>query len=323
LPPGVHAPLIAWLAVAALPASAHAEAAAPPRAPAATVNAPSAAAPHGRLVYVVDPTMSGCPTAEEFRAAVDARAGHELFGEPAGVTIDVTLGRVETTYVATVGSPEAPGARAATRELRSEVGCAELATAAALVVSIALDPESILRAPSPPPASEPEPPPRASRTWHALVGLGVRGAWGMTPDTTGGLALSVAAVAKRLSLGAELAGLLPDDTRHLRGSVSVQPTTLSALPCGMLAHGELCGIARLGLLLGAGSGYDADFTAWRVFGAVGLRAAAFADVGRVRFRALLEGTAVAPTTRFIVNETAAYATRGVSVAGGLDALLFF
>jgi hypothetical protein len=151
----------------------------------------------------------------------------------------------------------------------------------------------------------------------------VRGAWGMTPKTTGGLALSVAAVRARGSLGAELAGLLPDDVRHAPGSVSVLPMTLSLLPCGSLAYGELCAVARLGLLRGAGSGYDPDFTAWRAFGAAGLRAAVFADVGRVRFRALIEGTAVAPTTRFIVNETAAYATRGVSFAGGLDALLFF
>ena len=74
---------------------------------------------------------------------MSARAGHELFGEPSDLTIDVTLRRDAgaDSYLATLGLPGASGR--ATRELRSTVGCGELATAAALVVSIALDPEAV------------------------------------------------------------------------------------------------------------------------------------------------------------------------------------
>jgi hypothetical protein len=281
---------------------------------------------HARLVYFVDPTAAGCPTPDEFRGAVDARAGHELFGDPGDVTIDVTLRRLDATYVATVGLPDTPDARAAIRELRSDTSCAELATAVALVVSIALDPESVLRAPPPPPPPPPAPPPepaRASRTWRALVGGGPRGASGLTPDPTAGLAVSAAAVGDRLAFGAELAGFLSSETRYARGSVSVLPLTFSVLPCGMWAHVELCAIARLGLVRGTGAGFDQDFSVWRAFGAAGLRAGGFVDVGRLRFRASVEGTGVAPTTTFAVDQAGAYATRGVSVAGALDALVFF
>jgi hypothetical protein len=313
VPPSARAPLLVLVAALGAPAAARAEGAAPARA---------------RLVYFVDPTAAGCPTAEEFRAAVNARAGHELFGDPGDLTIDVTLRRLDAAYAATVGLPDAPGSIAATRELRSEISCAELAAAAALVVSIALDPESLTRAPPPPPpapAPAAPPPPRAAGPWRALVGAGPRGAWGSTPEPTAGLALSAAALVDRLAVGVELAGLLANDARHGSGAVSVLPLTFSVLPCGMIAHFELCAIARLGLVRGAGTGFAAEnLSTWKAFGAAGLRGAAFVDVGRLRFRLSVEGTGVAPTTTFYVDDnTTVYATRGVSAAAGLDVLLLF
>ncbi|HEX4405866.1 MAG TPA: hypothetical protein VH560_13610, partial [Polyangia bacterium] len=124
--PGARGSLVLLLALAATQGSARA----------------TASAPHAKLVYFVDPEAADCPSADAFRAAVRARAGHELFGEPSDLTIDVTLRRDADAYLAILGLPDASGR--ATRELRSTVGCGELATAAALVVSIALDPESLL-----------------------------------------------------------------------------------------------------------------------------------------------------------------------------------
>ena len=99
--------------------------------------------------------------------------------------------------------------------------------------------------------------------------------------------------------------------------------TLSVLPCAMATHLELCAVARLGLLRGAGAGYAENETTWKAFAAAGLRGGAFVDVGRTRLRAFAEGTGVAPTTSFDIDEATAYATRGVSFVAGLDALLFF
>lgn len=273
-----------------------------------------------RLVYLVDPTAVGCPSADELRAAVNARAGHELFGEPPDRMLDVTIRRRDAAYEATVELSDTPGA--AKRELRSDVGCAELATAAALVASIALDPESILR-PAPPPPPPPPPPAPAPQSWRPLMGLGPRAAWGLAPGTTVGLALTATATSQRLALGAELAGFAPTDASYGTGTVSVLPLTLAVLPCGMTSHLELCAVARVGVLRAAGAGFAQNFETWKPFAAFGLRAGAFKDLGRLRVRASAEATGVIPVTHLKIDETIAYSTRGVAFAAGLDALIFF
>ncbi len=307
--PGARGSLVLLLALAATQERARATERATPT-------------PHAKLVYFVDPEAVDCPTAEVFRAAVTTRAGHELFGEPSDVTIDVTLRHDAdaASYVAILGLPGASGR--ATRELRSTIGCGELATAAALVVSIALDPESLLR---PPPPAPPAPPPatRASRTWRALVGLGPRGAWGLTPDPTLGLAFSAAAVSDGVALGLELGGFLSDDAPYHAGTVSVLPFTMAFLPCALWSHLEACAVAKLGVLRGTGAGFSQNDATTKLFGAGGARAGYIVDAGRLRFRASLEGDVVAPRTSFVVNDTSVYTTRGVSLSAGLDALLFF
>jgi hypothetical protein len=274
-----------------------------------------------RLVYVVDPAAQPCPTTDEIRAAIEARVGHAVFGEPATVTVEVSVRREANTFVATVALPDAPGERGAKRELRSDAGCAELATAAALVASIAVDPASALRPPVE--VVTPPPPPPASRTWRAFVGLGPRAAWGLTPDPTGGLALSGAAVTERAALGAALEGFASSDAAFGAGSVGIRPMGLALLPCRLGGHWEACGVARLGLLRGGGEGFAQDLAAWRAFFGVGARGAAFVDLGRVRLRASLEATAILPRTAFIVGDATVYTTRGVSFAAGLDALFAF
>ncbi len=311
--PGARGSLVLLLALAATQGRAR-----------AAERATTTSAPHAKLVYFVDPEAGDCPTAEAFRAAVSARAGHELFGEPSDLTIDVTLKRDAdaASYVAILGLPGASGR--ATRELRSTVGCGELATAAALVVSIALDPESLLRPPPPPaPPPPPSPPARASRTWRALIGLGPRGAWGITADPALGLAFSAAAVSDGVALGLELGGFLSDDTPYHAGTVSVLPFTMAFLPCALWSHLEACAVAKLGVLRGTGAGFSQNDAITKLFGAGGARAGYIIDAGRLRFRASLEGDVVAPRTSFVVSDTSVYTTRGVSLSVGLDALLFF
>ncbi|HVX93588.1 MAG TPA: hypothetical protein VHK47_01660 [Polyangia bacterium] len=274
-----------------------------------------------RLVYLVDPTAVGCPSADELRAAVNARAGHELFGEPSDRTLDVTIRRRDAAYEATVALPDTPGA--AKRELRSDVGCGELATAAALVASIALDPESVLRPAPPPPPPPPPAPVAAPRLWRAFVGLGPRGAWGIAPGTTLGLALSAAATSQHLALGAELAGFAPTDTSFGSGTVSVLPLALAVLPCGMASHLELCAVARAGVMRASGAGFTQNFETWKPFASFGVRAGVFKDLGRLRVRASAEATSVIPVTHLKVDEAVAYSTRGVAFAAGLDVLIFF
>jgi hypothetical protein len=313
--PGERRPRIAPLVALVALAAAHSASADEPG------DSTSSTLPTGRarLVYTVEPAAQPCPSTDELRAAIEARVGHAVFAEPATVTVNVVVRRDGPTYVATVALPDAPGERGATRELRTEAGCAELASAAALVASIAVDPASALRPPPPPPPPPPAPP--ASRTWRALFGLGPRGAWGLTPDLVLGATLSGAAVSSTSSWGAALEGFAANDTTVSPGSIGIRPVALAFLPCRLGAHWEACGVAKLGLLRGAGDGFDRNYATWKAFAGLGGRGGAFVDLGRMRLRASIEAIAVLPRTEFLIGETTAYATRGVSLAAGLDALI--
>jgi hypothetical protein len=315
----VPAPLLVLLLLAADPAASVLLAA----DPAASLQAPPpalAADARARLVYAPEPEVGVCPTADEFRAAVNARAGRELFGEPATVTIDVSLRHDGEGHVAIVDLPDADRTKRATRELRSDASCADVAAAAALVVSIALDPTSILRAPAPPPPVA-APAPAAPRKWLA-VGTGPRGSWGLAPSFTAGLALSALARAERTSLGLELAGFAPGDAKYATGTVSVLPLALAAVPCRTWTHWEACGVGSIVALRGAGSGFSEDFAAWRIMAGVGARGAFGQDVGPARLRAFVEGDVFLPRTTFLVGNAAAWTTRSVSFLAGVDVLFF-
>jgi hypothetical protein len=271
-----------------------------------------------RLVYLVAPDAQGCPSEQELRAAANARAGHELFGDPASLTLEVNIRRAGAAHLATVVLPDAPNGTG-TRELRSDVGCAELATAVALVASLAIDPESAL---GPPPAPPPPPPPTPSRTWRGWVGLGPRVGIGPGP-ISGGLALSGGVVGARGTLGAELRGLAPRDSAFEAGQVAVTPLTLALLPCAARGHLEACGMAALGLVRGQGSGFAQNFTTWLPYAALGARGGVVLGTERLRMRAFVEAAAVLPRSSFRVGEADAYTTHPVSVTGGVDGLFFF
>jgi hypothetical protein len=309
----VSASLVVLFILAAEPA---ADAQVPP--PAAATTEPE---PRARLVYTPEPEPGACPTLEEFYAAVNARAGRELFGEPATVTIDVSIRRDGAGHLATVDLPDADRTKRATRELRSETSCADVASAAALVVSIALDPTSILRPPPAPPPPVATPAPPRPRRWLAL-GAGPRGAWGLTPSLAGGLALSALLRAERASLGVELSGFASGDAKYATGNVSLLPLAIAAVPCRAWTHWEACGVGTLTALRGAGSGFTEDFTAWRVLAGVGARGGFGQDVGPARLRAFAEGDIFLPRTTFLVGDSVAWTTRSVSFLAGVD-LLFF
>jgi hypothetical protein len=277
--------------------------------------------PRTRLVYAFDSGSQPCPPADQLRDAIEARVGRAVFGEPATLTVSVSVRREGTAYVATVSLPDAPNERGATRELRSDVGCTELVSAAALVASIAVDPASALR-PTPPVINAPPAAP-APRRWRALVGFGPRAAWGLTPDPIGGVALSGAALSEHASFGAALEGFAAGDAGFGAGSVGIRPMALSLLPCRLGVHWEACGVAKLGLLHGEGTGFTENFAIWKAFAGLGGRAGAHVDLGRLRLLASIEATFVTPRTSFLVGDATVYTTRSVSVAAGLDALFSF
>lgn len=110
------------------------------------------------LAFTCDAENRGCPSLEEFRAAVAERLGYEPFTSVnavrrARVQLLVESGRLRGRFVF-----EAPGEAPIRRDLVSEAGdCAELGRSLALALSVTIDPMSLTRAPGTPPPSEPVP----------------------------------------------------------------------------------------------------------------------------------------------------------------------
>jgi hypothetical protein len=131
-------------------------------------------------------------------------------------------------------------------------------------------------------------------------------------------------VGARGTLGAELRGLFPSDASFAPGTVTVLPLTLSVLPCVHRGRWEACGVAAVGLVRGEGKGFAQNFSVWKAYAALGARGGVvLGGDERWRVRAFVEAAAAFPRTSFMVGDQEAYTTRGVSVAGGIDGLLFF
>lgn len=125
--------------------------------------------PRQRLVYSVDPGISGCPDGVQLRDQVAARLGYDPFVERGGDG-EVLL-RISRARAALVGRLEMRDRRAAAgevatraRELASASGdCEELVASLSVMVAVAIDPLSITRragaTPAVSPATAPPPPP--------------------------------------------------------------------------------------------------------------------------------------------------------------------
>jgi hypothetical protein len=279
-----------------------------------------AAMPRARLAYDVAPDAVACPSADDFRAAVAARVGHVLFGEPADLTIALRIRRAADRYIASVAISDANGDRGAPRELESNVGCAELVSAAALVASIAVDPGVLLR-PAPPPIVRA--PPRAPRTWRAALGVGARALWGLTPAVEPALVVSAAVLTARYALGVDVRATRDASVTYNVGQVTVRPLALSVLPCRDWARFEACLVATIAFMHGGGAGFDDNYQVGRMMGGGGARGAWFVDAGRVRLRLTAQAEVLLPRTRFQVGDATVYTTQSVSVSAGLDALILF
>ena len=107
------------------------------------------------LTYGVAPGIDGCFEASELKDAVAARLGYVPFADQATLAIRAQVRRAGSGLSAELKVNDGSGE--STRQLGSATrDCGELSRALALAISVAIDPMSLMRAPSPPPA-EPEP----------------------------------------------------------------------------------------------------------------------------------------------------------------------
>jgi hypothetical protein len=106
---------------------------------------------HPKLLYVRESGAEACPTAAELRELVSARLGYDPFDDAGDMSLLVRASRDEHGLVGTVELIDAMGQPRGQREIVTQgEGCAELAQALSLSMSIAIDPERALQAAQPP-----------------------------------------------------------------------------------------------------------------------------------------------------------------------------
>jgi hypothetical protein len=118
----------------------------------------ASAFPTSRLTYVRNKGTKQCPTEEIVRREVATRLGYDPFFVWAERTIVAQIWRESTGYRATVQLLDRQNVVRGSRSLRSSSDdCGELIQAAALAISISIDPESVSRPPGTPPHDAPPP----------------------------------------------------------------------------------------------------------------------------------------------------------------------
>ncbi len=226
------------------------------------------------LVYDVAPVADACPDEVRFRLAVTQRLGRDPFVLGDRRKIAVTFARTPSGYAAEVRTLDGVEERGR-RRIEADEGCAEVASGAALAVSIAIDPLVLLRSEPPPkpPAAEPRPSPRGAPaprpkpaparvskptepTWQASVGG--HGWAGAVPKPSFGASLGLRLRSGAWSLGVGAFAVLPREERREGTPLAVSAELYSgALTlCGHAGVLRLCALGEFGVLVAHGHGVD-------------------------------------------------------------------
>jgi hypothetical protein len=250
---------------------------------AAWLAASSAAAeerPSARLDYRAD-ADAGCPDERAIADQVAARLGYDPFRRDAATTVRAIITREGRGLRARIEIRDAGGGELGARQLGSSRDCAELVSAAALAISIALDP---LQAKAQPPLPKPPecptcpvcpppaPPPRDPVRFRVAAGL--QAGLGAVPSV-GSLGITVQARLDWRSFSLALEGRA--DPR-LGGADApaggrVDATLLLALlaPCAHLKVVLACALVAAGALQGEGIGLASPNRQTTFYAAAGAR----------------------------------------------------
>lgn len=120
----------------------------------------AAASPSARLIYVRNGGTESCPDENAVRSAVAARLGYDPFFPHAAETMFIELSKEKSGYRARVKLVDDKSNVRGTREIAERgSSCSGMIDTLAISISIAIDPDSLTRAPSsaPAPAIEPTP----------------------------------------------------------------------------------------------------------------------------------------------------------------------
>ncbi len=286
--------------------------------------APATAEPAvARFVYTSGAGAERCPDAEAIRSAVAARLGHDPFDDRADAVVMAEVEQVDDHLRARVRLADRVGGVRGERDFVSQQSdCAELTSAMALAISIAVDPVHAALTPPPPPTA----PVASVETREAITfsaTLGGLGALGASVGANAGATLGLRATSGHTSLAVEGRLDLPAASSVGGGTISSNLLAASLLPCYGSAF-SLCGIFMAGVLQSRGKNLvDARDASTRTF-AAGARAQFEWPLGDT-IAARLHADLVAPLsrTRLLVGSTEVWISPALSVAAGAAVVLRF
>ena len=159
----------------------------------ALLSAPAVASadpPRARLAWVRGDGAEGCPDTDALRTALSARAGRDVVGEGAALSLEAVVSRAapDAPWEARVFVRDGAGALLAERRLRMGGSCAELVEAVALALAVAVDDAPVVDAPPPPP---PPPPSSAPPVVAAPPRVAPPRRWRFAARVQGGVAVGV------------------------------------------------------------------------------------------------------------------------------------
>jgi hypothetical protein len=230
----------------------------------------------------------GCPDEASMKALVAAALGYDPFRTDAPRSIGLTIKKRAGVFEARIVAQEG-------ERTLSDRGCAELARATALAISVAIDPLSFRRtttstiAPPPPPppappppapiASPPPPPPppiEEGTSIELAFGGGVLAAIETVPNhATGGLWIEARAGWPHFTLGVEGRVDLP---RSLelgdRSRVRALLAAAFLVPCFRHDWFSACAVGGAGAVFASGEGLAGETDTTSAYASAGVRAAA-------------------------------------------------
>lgn len=306
--------------------------------------------PTSRLTYVRNKGAESCPSEEVVRAEVASRLGYDPFFVWAERTIVAQVWREPKGYRASVQLLDDKGVVSGSRSLRSHSDdCNELVKAAALAISIGIDPESATRPPGTPPqtpdpvraeatvppasterASEPAPPnlvrdlpPNRDQSPEPIqpqprvglkAGAGLWSAVNLAPAISVGGTAFVGVEWRWFEVFAEIRKSLPASSAGVAADLLVG----AVVPCARYEFLFVCGDVAWGALRLEGE--RAESVSYL---AVGGRIGAQVSVARLALRPHLDVLAPINRTTVLLNRSEVWRLPSASAAIGLDAALHF
>lgn len=300
------------------------------------------------LEYTRPAELETCPDEEAFRQRVTERMGRNPFTIGASRKIRVLFTRAGTTLTALVRVEER-GKPRGERRIETRAGCEELASGAALAVSIAIDPlaalgppssaEAEAAAPTPqPPAPETRrstpqktaPPSQSDRAARAPVPRPavqrwfVRGqgrAWlGAVPGVAEGLSLGFGFRRDWASLGLDGSAVLPrtESVSSTRRAVAVALLGAQLAPCAHFSALRGCALFASGALFARGEGVDNPRTATSYYAAAGVGLGYSFFSGRFTLTPVVEASARLSTAQLSLDDQPVWSTPRLFGSFGLE-----